>query len=85
MMSAPNYNYHSPKYYEFDEFRNRNSRWRGIWVVESFESFVDYEIVTHRRYRCSICESVFEGDGLFPTNFCPNCGADMQNEAEVNE
>ena len=84
-MSAPNYNYQSPNYYEFDEFRNRSSKWRGVWVVDPFRVFERDGWKTRRAYKCSVCTSQFVGDGLFPTNYCPHCGADMRNEAEVSE
>ena len=81
-MSAPSYNYRNPNYFEFDEFRNKYSKWRGIWIIKSFQSWYLGGIITRRQYECSICTSKFEGDSLFPTNYCPNCGADMRNETE---
>lgn len=75
-MSAPKYNYQPPNYYEFEEFRNRNSRWKGVWITKQFSVRGRVKTI----YECSICGAGFVGNGLFPTNFCPNCGADMKGE-----
>lgn len=81
-MSAPNYNYKSPNYNEFEEFRNRNSKWRGIWITNR-EKVLDernFRIDIRTSYECSICGSKFYEGGLFPTKFCPECGADMREQ-----
>lgn len=83
-MGAPTYNYHGPKYSEFQEYRSRKTKWKGIWITHQIQS-VNHKTnkaETHHIYQCSICSSKFTGDALFPTNFCPNCGADMREEKE---
>ena len=79
-MNAPKYNYHSPKYSEFEEYRNRKSKWQGVWITNQIQTLNNktLELETRSTYECSICSSKFYGDALFPTNFCPNCGADMR-------
>ena len=79
-MSAPNYNYNSPRYSEFGEFRNRKARWKGIWIVHQIKAVNTYSLKEETKtiYECSICTSKFHGDALFPTKYCPNCGAKME-------
>lgn len=67
---------------EAEEFANRRSRWQGVWITRSIQRYDEKtnQKETFVNYQCSICSSSFHGDYLFPTKFCPNCGADMRNQ-----
>lgn len=80
-MNAPNFNYKAPRYSEFEAFRDRKTKWKGIWITNQIQ---DINIKTNKTetrsvYECSICSSKFYGDALFPTKYCPNCGAKMED------
>ena len=44
-------------------------RKKGKWILETFQ------------IRCSQCNKLFS-DNLFPSNYCPNCGADMRGQQD---
>ena len=45
---------------------------RGHWNIDkSFMPFIS---------TCSECGAVYDIDGVFEWNYCPNCGADMRGE-----
>ena len=41
----------------------------GKWILETYQ------------IRCSNCNKLFS-DNLFPSNYCPNCGARMEGESD---
>lgn len=86
-MSFPKYNYHAPTYSEHTEYVNRRAKWQGIWITYQITQY-DFETSDNKVrtvYECSICQSKFHGDYLFPTKFCPNCGADMRGDTDARE
>ena len=79
----PQYDRPPQGFKEAEEFATRKSKWRGIWITEPTQRYNERtnQHETFVCYRCSICSTKYHGDALFPTNFCPNCGADMRNSA----
>lgn len=58
--------------YEGCEFRSLLSaqpRKKGKWILETFQ------------IRCSECNKLFS-DNLFPSKYCPSCGARMDGESD---
>lgn len=58
---------------QIDEKKIRYERY-GEWIEHNFDETkdrLDYELP----YECSECHG---RQGIFPFNYCPNCGADMK-------
>lgn len=52
-------------------------RKRGEWQV-----YYDEDSPQDGIWKCSICSYIKLIDDISPTNFCPNCGADMRERRE---
>ena len=50
-------------------------RKRGEWVV-----LYDEDSPQDGIWKCSLCDYIRLTDDISPTNFCPNCGAEMKND-----
>lgn len=50
---------------------------RGEWIV-----LYDEDSPQDGMWKCSICNYIRLIDDISPTNFCPNCGADMRGEED---
>ena len=57
-------------YYAIEEIKNvPSAQPHGKWILETYQ------------IRCSNCNKLFS-DNLFPSNYCPNCGARMDGESD---
>ncbi len=57
---------------------------RGEWLSKNLDNFRKYEVI------CSVCGARFIGnydayDEPYDFNFCPNCGAEMENSFAMNK
>lgn len=49
----------------------------GEWIV-----LYDEDSPQDGIWKCSICDYIRLVDDITPTNYCPNCGADMRGEED---
>lgn len=49
---------------------------KGVWLERRWTTEDDWGCINHRSIECSVCKiEIYTGE---PTEYCPNCGAEMK-------
>ena len=62
---------------EIEKLPSVNPQKSGKWIIDKEVTFGEWKDT--KKYKCSECGIHV---GVFNSNFCPNCGADMRGGAE---
>lgn len=53
---------------------------KGVWLERRWTTEDDWGCINHRSIECSACKTeIYNGE---PTEYCPHCGAEMQEKVE---